>query len=422
MTPHRRAQRGEFAQHWLILLACSLCTSIGAVGLNGYASAVLFPHMVHDLGITRAALASTNLVYALAVLIGAPLVGAMMDRVGILGIVFASLCAECVIFALYMFVPHGPSSIVWLAALGGALALLAMGTSPIGFARIVSARFRHARGFALALMTGSQGVAAMLTPLVLSPIVSAGGWRRGEATLAVVAAVVGFPSLLLIVFARRREAASAPTITPVIAASSDWSAFRRPLSWILLFGFFIAPLSATGWLIQFADLVAQRGVSPAVAARTLSLVGGAILVGRLASGILLDRLATGWVVFGFFATAAAGCLAFPLLPTGGLWLAAIAMAFIIGAEQDVLPFIVARYFGLTNTGKLYGALYGGFIIGGGLSVLVLVILAKAVGLSTAFFLSSAVLMIAGTGLLAALTLADWTMRADNGPGERLSRS
>src|SRR6185312_7151325 len=63
---------------------------------------------------------------------------------------------------------------------------------------------------------------------------------------------------------------------------------------------------------------------------------------------------------------------FVILMTNGISAAsitAIALGFAMGAELDLMGFLVARYFGLAEFGRIYGCLYGAFIFASGLGPL-----------------------------------------------------
>jgi len=51
---------------------------------------------------------------------------------------------------------------------------------------------------------------------------------------------------------------------------------------------------------------------------------------------------------------------------GAAALCAVLIGFGIGAEFDVLGFVIARYFGRKAYGKLYGVLFSVFLFGGGI--------------------------------------------------------
>jgi predicted MFS family arabinose efflux permease len=103
-----------------------------------------------------------------------------------------------------------------------------------------------------------------------------------------------------------------------------------------------------------SDIVAQA-----------SLIGIAVLVGRLASGWLMDR---------FWAPGVA--LLSLCIPSAGYWLlahppnsyslsasAVFGVGFAAGVEFDLMAFLIARYFGLKSYTTIYAGIYGAFALG-----------------------------------------------------------
>jgi predicted MFS family arabinose efflux permease len=92
-----------------------------------------------------------------------------------------------------------------------------------------------------------------------------------------------------------------------------------------------------------------------------------MLVGRVAIGRMLDKLNPLLVATSALAIPAVGCM---ILLGGSPSVATFAIAaalfgFSAGAEVDVLPFMVARYFGLQSFGAIYGTLLVFFAAGSG---------------------------------------------------------
>jgi MFS family permease len=86
-------------------------------------------------------------------------------------------------------------------------------------------------------------------------------------------------------------------------------------------------------------------------------------------GYLLDRLFAPRVAIGVCLMAAAGCVLFLAQGASAATLTAIALGFAVGAELDLLGFLVARYFGLAQFGRVYGWQYAVFVFSSGVGPL-----------------------------------------------------
>jgi MFS family permease len=122
-----------------------------------------------------------------------------------------------------------------------------------------------------------------------------------------------------------------------------------------------------GCVVHLVPLLTDRGISAQSAAFVASIAGGAVLVGRVWTGYLLDRFFAPNVTMGFFLALAFGVF---LLGTGATATTALFAAMLVGlglgAEVDIIGYLVGRYFGLRAFGEIYGYLFAGFVLGAGL--------------------------------------------------------
>ena len=118
------------------------------------------------------------------------------------------------------------------------------------------------------------------------------------------------------------------------------------------------------------SMLTDRGSSVQTAALGSSLVGGALLIGRLGSGYLLDR---------FFGPRIAAIFLGVAVGIGLLWISSrelvFAAAFLIGlgmgAAADIIAYLNSRYFGLRAFGEIYGYAFAAFVPAGGLGPLIM---------------------------------------------------
>ena len=128
----------------------------------------------------------------------------------------------------------------------------------------------------------------------------------------------------------------------------------------LLFTFTIIAI-----VVHFTSILGDQGADPLTAAGIASFVGWFSLAGRLGTGFLLDRLPASLVGAAVFMLPVAGSL---LLLLGGdsygaMVLASGLIGLTLGAEIDVVVFLLTRHFGLKNFGGLYGGVLAALSIG-----------------------------------------------------------
>jgi len=373
----------EFRTHWRALLGCTIAASIGTIGLQAYTSGAFVPALGRDVGYTKEQLSLATLILSATVAICAPIAGTLMDRYGAVRIIAFAVAGEAAAFALLAIAPAGFPLYAGLIVL---LALLGVGTTPPGFARIITARFDAGRGLALGCMISGLGIMAISGPIWATWVIQLGGWRAGYGVIAGLVLLLGGGGLLLV----HGDRAAHP-VTPVRSAADaagDRSALRRPLFWIMLAGFVAPALFGGGYLLHLISLLAERGIAPATAARVQSLIGVAVLCGRLGSGWALDRFPAPRVAAVAFTVSALGCALLLQSNLALMSVAALAIGLTIGAELDILAYFVSRYFGLASFGRLYGLAYGCMIVAGGTSPVLIAWLAGLGGYPLALIVST----------------------------------
>lgn len=364
----------ELKRHWRTVAGSALAASVGTIGLFSYSNGVFVPRLMEEAGFSRGQLSFATFALSVVVAILAPFAGAAMDRYGATRIIAFAIAGEAIAFAAFAFIP---ASFSWYLAAIVLLAVLGVGSTPPGFSRIITARFDKARGLALGIAIAGLGVMAITAPIWANAVLARSDWRFGYLFVAGVVVVLGTAGLLLIASDKNAPAGGAGgKLTPHGASAgfvgyAGWSALRTPLFWLLIVSFLLPALFSGGYLFHMVSLLRERGFSGEDAALMQSLIGAAVLAGRLGSGAAMDRFFAPRVASIAFIASALGCLLLlvdnPLLTA----IAALGIGLTIGAELDIMAYTFSRYFGLTSFGRLYGLAYGLLITCGGLSPLLI---------------------------------------------------
>jgi MFS family permease len=161
----------------------------------------------------------------------------------------------------------------------------------------------------------------------------------------------------------------------------------------------LSALSLNGAIAHLAALLTGRAVTPASAALALSMLGVSGIIGRLITGHLLDRLFAPYVSLVVLLVAGIGVvtIAFASTASTGI-LGAFLIGFGSGSEADVVPYLIAKYFGRTRFSTLYGLSWTAYAIGGAIGP---VLIGHAFD-SAGTYPPSAVLLLAAPLFLAAL--------------------
>ena len=353
--------RREFASGGVMLAASFVGLSVGISSLFFYTMGIFIRPLQAEFGWSRAALSLAVLISGIVLAGASPLVGRLVDRAGVRRVVSISMPALALAALGMSFVPGNLPFYLCAFTL---LCLAGAGTSPVVFTRLVAAHFKAHRGLALGLLLSGTGVAAALAPAFFTPFIAEHGWREGYRLLA----GVSIAALPVVLIGLGREGATtkayAAQAKPGLARTSFLIFFRDWRFRLMLLSFFSLALAIGGLIVHFVPMLLDGGVDAATAGRTAGLIGIAVIFGRIGAGALIDRVHAPFVAATMLAAAALGCVL--LAVSGGTQLAGIAAVLVglaMGAEVDLIGFLVARYLGLSAYGSAYGILYGAFVAG-----------------------------------------------------------
>ena len=356
MSSHWQSSRNELRNGWLPLVTATLGSGAGAAALLLYTLGVFVAPLQAEFGWSRGQITSSILYCSLGLITAGPVLGWLVDHWGERRVALASIP----LFA----------ATVWALGLNdGALFLfyacfflassLGAGTTPILYTRVVAARFDHARGLALGITLAGPGAAAMLLPAFIGGAIEAGGWRHAYTVLAGIALCawpLAWLGLARDQTSRPETAAGATGVAPAVA-------FRSRVYWTVLVCFMAASAAAGAIVVHLVPMLRDAGVPAAKAASIASLVGVGVLLGRLVIGWLVDHVFAPRVGAAVFAVAAVGCGLLFLGDAATAPLAAFLIGFALGAEIDLVAYLVSRYFGLRHYGLLYSVVYAGVWLG-----------------------------------------------------------
>lgn len=384
-------QSHEFRRHWRALAGCTIAASIGTIGLHAYTSGAFVQALTSDAGFTRDQMSLATLILSASVAICAPIAGIMMDRYGALRVVTIAVFGEALAFALLGLIP---ADFGFYAVGILLLAVLGVGTTPPGFARMVTTRFDRSRGLALGVMISGLGLMAITGPIWATWVIDQFGWRGGYLVMAGLVLLLGGAGILLIRSDGDAHARSATSL-----GTGDFSALRNPLFWIMLIGFLAPAFFSAGYLLHLITLLRERGFTSEGAAQMQSLIGVAVLIGRLGSGWALDHLPPQFVAAFAFTISGLACILLlgsdPLL----ISIAALGIGLTIGAELDIMAYFISRYFGIDSFGRLYALAYACLITSSGASPVLISWIAGTGGSYGPALIVSAVGTIAGAAVL-----------------------
>lgn len=350
---------GELRDNAKPLIAASIGCGT-SLPLFAYTSSVFAPHLIKEFGWSRAQFALIGLTMLTTVFI-LPFVGRFTDKLGVwrvalLGSVLVPLC-----FVGYAL----QSGNFYYFALCSTL-VMAVGsmTGPLVYSRLVAENFEKAQGLALTIINCTPAVLAVGCVPLLNWVIEHYGWREAYLGMGVVAGLGGALALTLIRPPKGARLRPAPAMRPQLAAGEaprsareDYRVIMRSrVFWIIVAGMFLCLLYTPLHASQMNVMLIEQGLTTQGAANIVSIYVVGTLVGRISCGLALDRFSTpvvtalslGLPAIGFFLLGT-DMDSFPVIAFS-MFLVGLS----IGAEIDILAFIVARYFKL----RIYNSTLG----------------------------------------------------------------
>lgn len=302
----------------------------------------------------------------------APFVGRLIDKIGVRKVGLVGMVFYCLAFSLLG--TAGNQLWQWW----GLWLFLAMGyvlVKPTLWAVAVSQRFDVHRGLALAVTMSGSGVLLIIMPSIVTALIGDYGWRMSYLILGCGSALLTLP--LMVLFLRDKkplpvEPNDRPTEAEnaADAASAKAELWASLLSWRfirLLIVAVLVTIAIIGLQVHFIPLLVEKGADRATAAMIAGMIGVGSITGRLTCGFLMDRT-RGQIVAAIFFVLPAFSSIFLLSYDGNVVLGcaiAFTQGLALGAEIDVMTYLVSRYFGLRNYGTLIGTIVGFLVVGNG---------------------------------------------------------
>lgn len=328
--------------------------------------------------------------YLLGQVIGFPLAGTLLDRLGTRRVVTLGICGV----AVSMLVLSTVHALWQLYACLFAMGIVGAMGYTISYLRALVLWFDRRRGLAIGLAASGLALGGAIYPFATQRVVSLAGWSAVPLTIAALQLLVVLPLVLAMVrdspapYGLATDGRSLGEAVTPDRARTDAPAQPRSLTlrqalctidfWMLAAAYLVGGAAVYSLITNAVHILSHTASLGLAEIAKVQAVGGVtILLGRLLGGFLLDRMGTRTLAVATNMLGAVAILGYGWSDTLG---AAMASAFLIGlatgGEGDVLPYMTAKYFGPESFGRIYGALSAFFAVGTAIGPVIYATLAR----------------------------------------------
>jgi predicted MFS family arabinose efflux permease len=361
-------QRTRWGQHALLYVVFLL------MGAEMYLVSPLLPQIAGSLGATIASTAMMMTAFVVVYAVASPALGTFSDQWPRK----RSAIAGSIIFALGNIGCAAASGLGGLIVARGVTGLGAALAAPAIWACLAEGTAAHERGRVISFGAGVYALGQILGVPLGAALAAAGGWRAPFLAVGVLMVVA------TITLAGRLES------SPVAAAPSGLTALIRPWSspdirLCLLSTFFLNAVRLGAYTYIGAIFAARFDMDVSALGLVALLVGTGMMLGSLAAGAILDRLASRGVS-GIWVSVFAALLLIPCAvvacTTGHMWVALASLGlwymfggafsssqqtFLSSADPSQRATVVAWNNAMMFAGIAVGTTALGFVVAGSVS-------------------------------------------------------
>lgn len=374
----------------LVGLAYAAFISLGLPdGLTG----VAWPSIRTTFGLPLDALGALISTTTIGYLLSSFSSGRLLARMGVGWLLVVSCLATAVSLLGYGLVP------LWAGMVAlGLLAGLGAGAIDAGLNTYAAEQFSPRT---MNWLHASFGLGAATGPLLMSGVISAGlPWQLGY--LIVGGAQLILATCFAVTRTQWQAHHEAAKLEPV-ASAPMLATLRLPVAWLSILLFFLytgLEITAGQWL--YTLLTEARGMGPAVAGIWVSVFWGSLTVGRIFSGVIVERITVRQLLWLCLAGTVLGVALLwlnlaPCLALAGVALLGLALAPMFPSFMSLTPARMGPAHAANTVGfQVAAAMLGGAAMVGGFGILAARVGLEALG---PFLLVAAVLL---TGVFALL--------------------
>ena len=339
-----------FNYGWIVVGAGALMTCVGFGSMLSLA--VFLQPISESMGWSRAGVSAAALDF-LCMGIAAFFWGTLSDRFGTRIVV---LCGS-VLLGLGLLTASQATSLWQFQLLFGIVIGVAAGAFYAPMMAVASAWIETNRSLAVSLVSAGMGVAPLTVAPFASWLIAAYDWRTAMLVIGILAWALLIPASFLV---RPAPQSAAPSASGgADAPDVEWTAaraFRTPQFITLACAHFACCAAHSGPIFHMVSYAMICGIAPMTAVSVYSLAGLSGLGGRLALGLMADRIgAKPVLVGGLFVQALAVATYLAVGRLGEFYALSVVFGLAYGGVMPLYAVLVREFFGARIMGTVFGA-------------------------------------------------------------------
>ena len=342
-----------FFYGWIVLGAAALITCIGMGTL--FSLGIFLKPIEASMGWSRTGISTIALLNWIFMGVGSFLWGTLSDRFGARTVVLAGGG----LLGLGLVLSSQVQALWQLNVTFGVMVGLGVGAFYAPLTATATKWFTANRGLAVAIVSAGIGLGVLLISPLARALTTAFDWRIAMLVLGDLAWLIVIPAALLI----REEPGDLGAVARGGLASRqrDYTpaeVFRTPQFWVIAITHFACCAAHSGPIFHMVTNAIDQGVATMTAATVLSLSGLASVAGRLATGMIADRVgAKPTLVAGLGVQAAIVALYLFARDAASFYVLALVFGLAYGGVMPLYALVTREYFGEKVMGSAYGGVF-----------------------------------------------------------------
>ncbi len=277
---------GEWRSGWRSVALTALGLTCAPATLPVYTLGILVASLNAEFQWSRATIQAAILFSTGLGLVGGPLAGWMVQRFGLRATVISGLMG----MALSLLLCAAMTGWLWqLYAAYAMMSLLGAGANAVAWNTYVAGSFDKSRSLALGIALSGTGLSAVLMPHIAAIGLDLWGWRAAYIALAAFVLFLVLPICAMFV-PRTVPRQVARTEAGAPAGMVVHQVVRTGRFWLIGLSSACIYMAVGGLIPNLVPALTDRGMSAPDAVSVMGVMGFTIIAGRIAVGILVDKV------------------------------------------------------------------------------------------------------------------------------------